>query len=276
MYRILRAEAVARSIAGARRRPCAGRCARIVATGPNQLWSWDITYLKTPVRGVFLYLYLMIDVWSREDLRLRRCTSVGFQAAALFPRRVARSAWIRAGIVLHADNGGPMKGATMVATLERLGVLASFSRPRVSNDNAFSESLFRTMKYRPDIRRSPSWISRRRAPGCAAFVRWYNTQASPQRDSLRDARRSARGARRRAPRRASRRLRRARVVGRPTRWSGATRNWEPIAAVSAQSGSRPAEPSPQRSRVTRHATSILTLAATGAMSIAIRASLTDQ
>jgi putative transposase len=79
-------------------------------------------------------------------------------------------------LVLHSDNGGPMKGATMLVTLERLGVLASFSRPGVSNDNAFSESLFRTLKYRPeypskpfaDIEAARAWVT--------SFVRWYNTQ----------------------------------------------------------------------------------------------------
>lgn len=88
-----------------------------VATGPNQLWTWDITYLKTPVRGVFAYLYLMLDVWSRKIVGWAvHDTESAAQAAALF-RTTCRAADLDPrGIVLHADNGGPMKGATMLAT----------------------------------------------------------------------------------------------------------------------------------------------------------------
>ena len=123
IYRILRDERLlqhrGRAKAPVRRPPRAH-----VATGPNRLWSWDITYLRTPVRGVFVYLYLMLDVWSRKvvgwavhDVESADC------AAALFLAICRAQRLDPAGIVLHADNGGPMKGATMVATLERLGVL---------------------------------------------------------------------------------------------------------------------------------------------------------
>jgi transposase InsO family protein len=230
IYRILRAERLlqhrGRAKAPVRRPPRAH-----VATGPNHLWSWDITYLKTPVRGVFNYLYLMLDVWSRKivgwavyDVESAEC------AAALFLAICRVQRLDPAGIVLHADNGGPMKGATMVATLERLGVLASFSRPGVSNDNPYSEALFRTLKYHPEFPTQPfadlgaarAWVE--------AFVRWYNTQHlhSAIRFVTPDARHAGRDtalllARRAVYTRARRRT--------PARWSGAIRNWNPIAAV---------------------------------------------
>jgi len=230
LYRILREERLlqhrGRAKAPVRRPPRAH-----VATGPNQLWSWDITYLRTPVRGVFVYLYLMLDVWSRKvvgwavhDVESADC------AAALFLATCRAQRLDPAGIVLHADNGGPMKGATMVATLERLGVLASFSRPGVSNDNAYSESLFRTLKYRPayptqpfaDLVAARAWVE--------AFVHWYNTQ------HLHSAIRFVTPADRHSGRDVALLLRRAAVYARarrrtPARWSGASRDWTPIPAV---------------------------------------------
>lgn len=230
LYRILREDRLlqhrGRAKAPVRRPPRAH-----VATGPNQLWSWDITYLRTPVRGVYVYLYLMLDVWSRKivgwavnDVESAEC------AAALFLRICRAERLDPMGIVLHADNGGPMKGATMVATLERLGVLASFSRPGVSNDNAYSEALFRTLKYRPAYPRQPfadlvaarAWVE--------AFVNWYNTQ------HLHSAIRFVTPADRHAGRDIALLLRRRAVYARarartPERWSGETRDWTPIPAV---------------------------------------------
>lgn len=230
IYRLLREEQLlqhrGRAKAPERRPPRAH-----LATGPNQLWSWDITYLRTPVRGVFVYLYLMLDVWSRkvvgwavQDVESAEC------AAALFLAICRTQRLDPTGIVLHADNGGPMKGATMVATLERLGVLASFSRPSTSNDNPFSEALFRTLKYRPDYPTQPfadlvaarAWV--------AAFVHWYNTRHlhSAIRFVTPDDRHAGRDtailvARRAVYTRARRRT--------PARWSGALRNWDPITTV---------------------------------------------
>jgi transposase InsO family protein len=230
IYRILREEQLlqhrGRAKAPERRPPRTH-----VATGPNQLWSWDITYLRTPVRGVFVYLYLMLDVWSRKivgwavhDIESAEC------AAALFCTICRAERLEPAGIVLHADNGGPMKGATMVATLERLGVLASFSRPGVSNDNAYSEALFRTLKYRPayptqpfaDLAAARAWVE--------AFVRWYNTE------HLHSAIRFVTPADRHAARDLPLLRQRAAVYERarhrtPARWSGPSRDWTPPPAV---------------------------------------------
>jgi len=158
-----------------RTRPPASRPHEHTADGPWQLASWDITYLRSHVRGQFFYLYLVEDVWSRKILGWDVHESESSDHAARLVERVRQTAdRDLEGWVLHSDNGGPMKGATMLATLQRLGVVPSFSRPRVSDDNPFAESLFRTLKYRPafpvtgfatldDARR---WVS--------AFVRWYN------------------------------------------------------------------------------------------------------
>ena len=146
------------------------------ATGPHQLWSWDITYLRGPVRGSFYYLYMIEDVWSRKI--------VGWQihekespelAASLFKETCAYLKLDPDGLVLHSDNGGPMNGSTMLATLQKLGVVASFSRPHVSDDNPYSEALFRTLKYRPEYPSEAfSSVEHARA-WTKTFVIWYNT-----------------------------------------------------------------------------------------------------
>ena len=230
IYRILRAEVQlqhrGRAKAAVRRPPRAH-----VATGPNQVWTWDITYLQTPVRGVFLYLYLMMDIFSRKVVGWAvHAEEAAEHAAHLFQEICRRSGLDPAGIVLHADNGGPMKGATMVATLERLGVLPSFSRPGVSNDNPFSEALFRTLKYRPDYPERPfadlaaarTWIE--------DFVRWYNHdhRHSAIRFVTPEERHTGREGALLQARHAVYQRARNRT---PERWSGATRNWTPIPAV---------------------------------------------
>ena len=243
MYRVLRAEQLlahrGRAKAPVRRPPRAH-----VATGPNLVWSWDITYLTTPVRGIFLYLYLIMDVFSRKVVgaAVHELESADL-AAALFLETCRAHHLDPRGIVLHADNGGPMKGATMVVTLERLGVLASFSRPRVSNDNPFSESLFRTMKYRPEYPAQPfADLAAARAWVCA-FVHWYNTTHlhSGIRFVTPDDRHAGRDIALLAARHAVYAAARAQ---RPDRWSGATRNWNPIIDVTLNPG-RVAKPSPQ-------------------------------
>ena len=147
----------------------------LVASGPNQVWSWDITYLKAPVRGQFLFLYLVTDVFSRKIVGcVVHDTESADHAAALIVATCVHENVPRGQLTIHSDNGRPMKGATMLATLQELGVVPSFSRPHVSDDNPYSEALFRTLKYRPEY---PS--------GCFAsldaarewvglFVAWYN------------------------------------------------------------------------------------------------------
>jgi len=148
-----------------------------VATGPCQVWSWDITYLQTTVKGLFFYLYMVVDVWSRKIIAAQVFAEESMDHSSML---LAHACMIHSvqpeELVLHSDNGGPMKGATMLATLHKLGVIPSFSRPSVSNDNPFSESLFRTMKYRPEYPSKPFESIDQAQAWVDGFVFWYNTQ----------------------------------------------------------------------------------------------------
>lgn len=146
-----------------------------VATGPNHIWSWDITYLKSSVRGKFYYLYLVVAVYSRMIVgwAVHEVESAEL-ASALILEACMRHGVDPEKLTLHSDNGGPMKGATMPATLQWLGIIPSFSRPSVSDDNAFSETLFRTLKYRPEYRSSPFESMDAAEAWMSEFVQWYN------------------------------------------------------------------------------------------------------
>ena len=146
-----------------------------VATGANQVWSWDISYLRSSVRGKFFYLYLVVDVWSRMIVGW----AVHEVESAELASAVISEACLRHGVdpeklVLHSDNGGPMKGATMLATLQWLGIIPSFSRPSVSNDNPYSEALFKTLKYRPEYPSKPFEDLKAAEAWLMEFVNWYN------------------------------------------------------------------------------------------------------
>lgn len=147
------------------------------AIGPCEVWCWDITYLPTQVRGQFYYLYMFEDLYSRKivgyEVHEAEC---GKHAADLLQRCMLREQCLHQPLVLHSDNGAPMKAYTMKAKLDELGVLPSYSRPRVSNDNAFIESLFRVLKYRSQWP-SSGFASLEEARGWVEyFVRWYNTE----------------------------------------------------------------------------------------------------
>ena len=228
-YRVLR-EAGQLAHRGPAKAPTPRPRAEHTATGPNQVWSWDITYLKGPVKGTFLYLYLVVDVFSRRIMGFAVHEEESSEHAAALIRRAWQEAGCPEGLVLHSDNGGPMKGATLLATLQWLGVTPSFSRPRVSDDNPFSEALFRTLKYRPNFPRRPfasveaacCWVTR--------FVAWYNTE------HLHSAIRFVTPDDRHFGREASLLARRHRVYQRaqsrhPERWSRVTRNWTPAGSV---------------------------------------------
>ena len=138
------------------------------------------------MRGVWLYLYLVVDVWSRKvvawdvaevesaeiaaDLVQRACLKERYRRPRGFGSRQCQ----QPPLILHADNGNAMRGATLESRLEEMGVLRSFSRPRVSNDNPYSESLFRTVKYRPDYPSRPFASKDEACEWVAAFVDWYN------------------------------------------------------------------------------------------------------
>jgi putative transposase len=150
------------------------RPAPLVAYEPNEIWSWDITYLKTLIRGQFYYVYLIMDIFSRKIVGFDIHEEESMEHSSVLVEKICNVEGIKKdSLVLHSDNGGPMKGATMLATLEKLGVAASFSRPRVSNDNPYSESLFKTLKYCPkypdrfeSIEEAKRWM--------IMFMDWYN------------------------------------------------------------------------------------------------------
>ena len=203
------------------------------ATQANQVWSWDITYLASIIKGKFYYLYLFEDIYSRKivgyEVYEKEC---GQLAAQLLQRCMLKEQCFNQAplLVLHSDNGAPMKSQTLKAKMEELGVMSSYSRPRVSNDNPFSEALFKTLKYRGDwpssgfksLDDARDWVQH--------FVDWYNHQhkhsqlnfVSPAErhvgldDTILQQRKQV--------------LEEARRVN-PNRWSGSVRNCEPIGSV---------------------------------------------
>ena len=201
------------------------------ATGPNQVWSWDITWLPTTIRGKYLYLYLVMDVWSRRIVGWTIEDSENSTAAAALVRRICADENLDPdGLILHSDNGKAMRGATMLSTLQWLGIVPSFSRPHVSDDNPYSEALFRTLKHTPAYPRLPfadhvaatRWVSR--------FVAWYNGEhrhsairyVTPDERHCGDAP-AILASRHKLYQRARR--------TNPERWSRATRNWTPVGTV---------------------------------------------
>lgn len=195
------------------------------AMAPNQVWSWDITYLAAGIVGMFFRLYLIMDVYSRKIVGWEVHESELAEHASVLIRKACLAEGIAGKeLVLHSDNGSPMKGATMLATLQRLGVVPSFSRPSVSDDNPYSEALFRTLKYTPaypakrfdSLDEARAWVHR--------FVQWYNFQhhhsalkfVTPvqrhngEEEGILDQRRQVYELARKQH---------------PERWSGNTRNW---------------------------------------------------
>jgi putative transposase len=149
------------------------------AQAPSELWSWDISWLPGPARGSWYYLYLILDVFSRKIVGHEVYeTETGELAADLIEKAHWREhlACQPKPLILHSDNGSPMKASTFLEKLYELGITPSRSRPRVSNDNAFSEALFRTVKFQPgfpaegfeSLEAAREWMQ--------AFVHWYNTE----------------------------------------------------------------------------------------------------
>jgi transposase InsO family protein len=147
---------------------------QLEATAPNQVCSWDITYLRSPIRGVFFYLYLVVDLYSRRIVGWDVHAEESSALASTLMRRLVAEAGHPLGLKLHSDNGGPMKGSTLLATLQSLGVVPSFSRPQVSDDNPFSEALFRTLKYCPAFPDGPFLSIEAARAWVTTFVAWYN------------------------------------------------------------------------------------------------------
>ena len=208
----------------------------LIARRPNCVWSWDITYLKSPIQGMYYYLYLMLDVFSRFIVgwTVEEVESAE-HAARLMVNSCTAQGVVKNTLTLHADNGGPMKGATMLATLQKLQVASSFSRPSVSDDNPFSESLFKTLKFRPSfpdgafagLEEARTWVEK--------FVQWYNTEHlhSGIRFVTPQARHEGRDAEILSLRHAV--YEKAKLAN-PLRWSRQTRNWSRIEEVHLNPG----------------------------------------
>ena len=232
--RILRAQGQA-ARRGRAKAPTASRPPTThIATGPRQVWCWDMTYLPAQVTGRWFHLYLILDLYSRKIVGWEVHDSDHADHAVHLVRRTALAEGIAAlgtKPVLHGDNGSTLKATTVLAMLNWLGVQPSYSRPRVSDDNAYAESLFRTAKYRPefpvrgfaDLDTARAWAS--------AFVHWYNVDhrhsgiryVSPAQRHAGDDQKilAARHA-----------LYTQARENNPARWSGKTRNWSPIVAVT--------------------------------------------
>ena len=205
-----------------------------IASAPRQVWCWDMTFLPATVVGRWFHLYLILDLYSRKIVGWEVHDSDDSNHAVHLVKRTALAEGIAAletKPVLHGDNGSTLKATTVLAMLNWLGVKPSYSRPRVSDDNAYAESLFRTAKYRPEFpARGFTDLDAARA-WAAGFVHWYNVDhrhsgiryvspaqrhAGQDRDIL-DARHAL--------------YSRARESN-PARWSRNTRNWTPINSVT--------------------------------------------
>lgn len=173
MYRVL-AEFGESAERRAQRSPMTHAKPSLTATAPNQIWTWDITKLRGPLPGIFYCLYAVLDLFSRMTVgwMLAECESAEL-AKHLFAETVARHGVEPNSLTVHADRGSAMRSVGLAQLLGSLGVARSFSRPHVSDDNAFSESQFKTLKYQPD------YPDRFRSPAharawCQEFFGWYN------------------------------------------------------------------------------------------------------
>lgn len=234
-----------------------GKPRALFATAPDQLYSWDITYLPTRVKGIYYYLYLFMDVFSRKVVGWQIYETESAELASEVMRDICMRGKIAPNqVVLHSDNGSPMRGATMQATLKALGVVPSFSRPAVSNDNPFSESLFKTLKYRPsypsgsfaNLMAARQWVG--------SFVHWYNNEhrhsaigfvTPAQRHDGLDSGLLAKRAE----------VYEAARNKRPERWSGPTRNWTPVSIVHLN----PEKTSPKENKLDKGPPALLKKAA---------------
>ena len=205
-----------------------------IATGPRQVWCWDMTYLPATVLGRWFHLYLILDLYSRKVVGWEVHATDDADHAAHLVRRTALAEGIAAMTskpVLHGDNGATLKATTVLAMLHWLGVKPSYSRPRVSDDNAYAEALFRTAKYRPefpakgfeDLDAARAWA--------ACFVQWYNIEH--RHSGIRYVSPAQRHAGDDQAILAARHALYAKARERhPTRWSRHTRDWSHIGAVT--------------------------------------------
>ena len=236
LYRLLRAVGQLTQRSPERSKKPLVRPQPLLATQPNQLYSWDITYLPGPVRGQYYYLYLFLDLFSRYIVGWQIFETEDSAYASELMRDICRREGILPGqVVLHSDNGGPMKGATMLATLRDLGVMPSFSRPAVSDDNPYSESLFKTLKYRvyyprkgfPDLQAARAWVQ--------SFALWYNREHRHSGIRFVTPEQRHQGHDKALLEQRHTTYQNAREKH-PERWSGKTRNWHRIDEVKLNPG----------------------------------------
>lgn len=230
-YRVLRAEGAARRRGRERPARAPASVPRLLAQGPCRVWSWDISWLPGPVKGLFFYLYLIMDLYSRKIVawEVHEREFDGY-AAELVQRAVLAENVVDTPLILHADNGSPMKGETLLTTLYRLGVVTSYSRPRTSNDNPYSEALFRTCKYCPSypsggfdrLEQARLWVQQ--------FVHGYNTAHRHSAIRFVTPEQRHRGDDRAILEQRQALYETAREQH-PERWAGSIRNWSPVSDV---------------------------------------------
>lgn len=175
MYRLLRENCEVRDRRDQIRHPIYTK-PELLATGPRQVFTWDITELRGPVKGSYFHLYVMIDIFSRFIVGWMLASRQNAKLAGTFIRQVMQREGIGPGTtILHADRGGPMIAKSTIELLDALGVEPSHSRPHVSNDNAFSEAHFKTFKYHPSF--PERFYSMAEADAfCSKFFAWYNAE----------------------------------------------------------------------------------------------------
>lgn len=176
-YRILKEENQLHHRGHSKQRKASEKPTSYTATAANQVWSWDISYLPTAVVGLHYYLYLIMDIYSRKIVGAEVFNSEnGKNAANLLQRSVWSEKCVASDLVLHSDNGAPMKSVTLREKMYDLGVVTSRSRPRVSNDNPYSEAMFKTVKYCPQWPKSGFKSLEEARCWVDDFVVSYNTE----------------------------------------------------------------------------------------------------
>jgi transposase InsO family protein len=228
MYRVLRKQGLLKHRTESRPGTKSKKPGELKATGPNQVLSWDITYLKTIIKGQFYYLYLFEDIWSRLIAAWEVHSYESGDVASEIIKKLERKRCLE-GVHLHSDNGSPMKSATMLATLQSLGVAPSFSRPQVSNDNPYSEALFRTLKYNAGYPKSFETIEEARE-WVSKFVNWYNNEHRHSRIKYVTPMQRHTGEDKEILEKRKRTYEEAHMKN-PNRWSRGIRNWDHIDTV---------------------------------------------
>lgn len=176
MYRLLNEKGLVKDRRRGHKRTAGYAAPQVHATGPNQAWSWDISRLCGPDARVYFFLYLIIDVYSRKIVGWTIDTVESDKVARRLINNTAKREGINADeLVLHSDRGAQMTSLTVADLLEKLGVTRSLSRPRVSNDNPYSEAAFKTVKYRPDYPKRFENITTART-WMRKFAAWYNAE----------------------------------------------------------------------------------------------------